>query len=203
MATLESSSEKSETNSTADNSTRSIADRLSIGPLLSAGRLIPCLSKPTRLTTSKRNYTITSIQTEKNFLFKPLFKQMSTNRSRSASPADSISSTTSLRNSKTTPSNLNEISKNSTQSPPSTPMPDTIGINFNYKSTYVQLRELAEVNSTYFSQQKTDVCQRFERLLLHLIQSIDASMPMIDILTNNCHHFDYSSEVKKEDIVSR
>jgi hypothetical protein len=101
-----------------------------------------------------------------------------------------------MRNSTTAPSDLNEISKTvSTSITPSTPTPDTVGLDFNFDATYTQLRELAQTNCTYFSQQKTDVCRRFEHLLIQLVQSVDLSVPLIRYLTDNFHHFDYSSEV--------
>jgi hypothetical protein len=95
-----------------------------------------------------------------------------------------------MRNSTTTPSSLNQISKTIT-----IPTLDTVGLDFNFDSTYVELRELAERNCQYFSQQKTDVCKRFEHLLIQLLHSIDLSMPLLRYLTDNFHYFDYSPEV--------
>ncbi|CAF4879360.1 unnamed protein product, partial [Rotaria magnacalcarata] len=49
-----------------------------------------------------------------------------------------------MRNSKTAPSDLNKISKTSTAS--TMPTPDTVGHEFNFDSTYTQLRDLADIN---------------------------------------------------------
>jgi len=98
-----------------------------------------------------------------------------------------------MRNSSTTPSSLNYMSNSST-----TPTPETIDLNLNFTFTYTQLRDLAETNCNYFSQQKNDVCRRFERLLIQLLHSLELSVPMIRYLTENFHHFDYSSEVKQK-----
>ncbi|CAF4295586.1 unnamed protein product, partial [Rotaria magnacalcarata] len=76
-----------------------------------------------------------------------------------------------MRNSKTAPSDLNKISKTSTTS--TMPTPDTVGHEFNFDSTYTQLRDLADINCTYFSRQKTDVCRRFECLLIQLKHALD------------------------------
>jgi hypothetical protein len=104
-----------------------------------------------------------------------------------------------MRSSSTTPANLNYISKSPTTSITSTiPTPEIVGLNFNFDITYTQLRELAETNCNYFSQQKNDVCRRFERLLIQLLHSLELSVPLIRYLTENFHHFDYSSEVTKK-----
>lgn len=101
-----------------------------------------------------------------------------------------------MRNSSTTPSGLNHISDKSTKSvTPTIPTPETVDLDFNFTQTYAQLRDLAEINSRYFSQQKTDVCRRFERLLIQLTHSMELAVPMIRCLTENFHHFDYSPEV--------
>ncbi len=70
-----------------------------------------------------------------------------------------------------------------------------MGLNFNFDAIYTQLRELAEINSNYFSKQKSDVCRRFARLLIQLLHSLELSIPLIRYLTENFHHFDYSPEV--------
>jgi len=77
-----------------------------------------------------------------------------------------------------------------------TPTLETMDLNFDFDGTYTQLRDLAETNRNYFSQQKNDVCRRFERLLILLSHSLELSVPLIRYLTENFHHFDYSSEVK-------
>jgi hypothetical protein len=103
-----------------------------------------------------------------------------------------------MRNSSTTPSGLNDPSKSTTTSVSSdVPTPETVALDFNFDLIYTQLRELAETNCTYFSQQKTDVCRRFERLLILLLHSLELSVPLIRFLTENVHYFDYSPEVKK------
>jgi hypothetical protein len=79
-----------------------------------------------------------------------------------------------------------------------TPTPETVDLNFNFSVTYTQLHDLAETNCNYFSQQKNDVCRRFERLLIQLSYSLELSVPMIRYLTENFHHFDYSPEVKEQ-----
>ena len=159
-----------------------LAERIPKGPILAAGRFISCFGKPL-----KRNYGFSVSQQEKT----SILKRISSTRHRSTSPFSQ------MKNSTTTPSNLNQMSKTVlTSNAPSTPTPDTIGVEFNYRSTYEQLRSLAETNVKYFSQQQTDVCQRFERLLSHLIESLDSTCPIIDFLIENFHHFDYSPEVK-------
>jgi len=79
-----------------------------------------------------------------------------------------------------------------------TPTPETVDLNFNFSVTYTELHGLAETNCNYFSQQKNDVCRRFERLLIQLSYSLELSVPMIRYLTENFHHFDYSPEVKQQ-----
>jgi hypothetical protein len=102
-----------------------------------------------------------------------------------------------MRSSSTTPSGLNHISKSSTAL-----TLETVDLTFNFDMTYTQLRDLAETNRTYFSQQKTDVCRRFERLLILLSHSLELSIPLIRYLTENFHHFDYNSEVKQKLLIS-
>jgi hypothetical protein len=190
--TQESSSKTEPIHATDETSSRSIADRLPMGPIVAASRLMSFLSKQPRNLASRRNYTISFTSNEKV----PYQKTLSSvrHRSSSASNSDPSESTPSnMRNSKTTPSGLDKISKISIT--PTTPTPDTIGQDFNFDSTYVQLRELADTNRKYFAQQKTDVCKRFEHLLIQLIHSIDLSIPLIRYLTDNFHHFDYSPEV--------
>ena len=176
-----------------DTLTLKLTERFPKGPILAASRLISCLGRP-----SKRDYTVSVGQQEKT----SLFKRISSGRNRSSSPISSLtsSSTSQMRTSTTTPSNLNQMSKTVvTSNAPSTPTPDTIGLDFNYQTTYEQLRQLAETNAEYFSQQKTDVCQRFERLLHHLIEALDSSVPLINFLIENFHHFDYSPQVNVND----
>jgi len=108
-----------------------------------------------------------------------------------------------MHTSSTTPSSLNHIPKSPTMPiTPTTPTPETVDLNFNFNVTYTQLRELAETNANYFSQQKNDVCRRFHHLLIQLLHSLELSVPMIRYLTENFHHFDYSPEVKKKSIMS-
>lgn len=172
-----------------DTLTLKLSERFPKGPILAAGRLISCLGRP-----SKRDYNVSVGQQEKN----SLFKRISSTRNRSFSPLSSSTSSSSsqMKSSTTTPSNLNQMSKTVVRAnAPSTPTPDTIGPDFNYRTTYEQLRQLAETNAEYFSHQKTDVCQRFERLLHHLIESLDSTVPLINFLIENFHHFDYSPQV--------
>ncbi len=193
---MEESSLKNETSHATDGTSRSITDRLPLGPIVAAGRLMSFLSKQPRNTASRRNYTISFGSSEKVSFQKSL--SFIRNRSSSASNSDPFDPTSSstMRNSKTTPSGLDEMSKTIITSTTSiTPTPDTVGRDFNFDSTYLQLRELADTNCQYFSQQKTDVCKRFEHLLIQLIHSIDLSTPLIRYLTDNFHHFDYSPEV--------
>lgn len=207
---MDDNEESSSKTSSPEGASRSLADRLPMGPIVAASRLISCLSKQPRNLTLRRNYTVSSTPTnDKPSPLKPLSKKISLGRNRSSSsqsPMGSrrISSTPSLnknspsmRNSTTTPSDLNKMSKTATTpGTPTSPTPDTVGSEFNYYSTYTQLRELADTNCKYFSEQKTDVCKRFGHLLIQLLQSIDLSVPLIQYLTDNFHHFDYSPEVK-------
>ncbi|CAF3484061.1 unnamed protein product [Rotaria socialis] len=208
MNKTEEPSLNNEANQSADGATRSITDRLPMGPIVAAGRLMSCLSKQSRSITSKRAYTVSGTGNEKSSFLTPLSTQISSSRFRSSSsqsPPSTRSTSCSgsscnkessppMHNSKTTPSDLNKISKTSTT--PTMPTPDTVGHEFNFNSTYTQLRDLADTNCTYFSRQKTDVCRRFERLLIQLKHTLDLSVPLIRYLTDNFHHFDYSPEIK-------
>jgi hypothetical protein len=193
MNSTEESSSKNDINNSTDATTRSITDRLPIGPIVAAGRLMSCLSKQPRPLTFRRNYTISVNSHEKG----SFLKRISSTHNRSSSTSNSNlfdkTSSSTMRNSKTIPSDLNQISKTVTTS--ITPTPDTVGLDFNFNSIYIQLRDLADINCKYFSQQKTDVCKRFEHLLIQLLHSIDLSIPLIQYLTDNFHHFDYSPEV--------
>ena len=204
MATSGEPTDKVETRDPVESPMRSITDRFSMGSLVAASRLMSCLSKQTRHGVSKRNYTVSAANNDKGSILKPLTKRISLTRHRSSSPSSTSNSnsppfkpSSAMRNSTTIPSHLGRESKTViTPITPSTPTPDTLGFDFNFESTYTQLRELAETNCKYFAKQQTDVCQRFERLLHHLLQSIDASMPLVRYLTENFHHFDYSTEVR-------
>ncbi|UJR31696.1 hypothetical protein I4U23_019177 [Adineta vaga] len=181
MDITEESTSKMDTNKSSDGPFRSITDRLPIGPLAVAGRLMSCLSKQAPVVTAKRKYTLSTSNNDKSSLFK-------------SSPN---SPSTLMRSSTTTPSNLDRLSRTiRTSLAALAPTPDTVGLDFNFDSTYTQLRELADTNCKYFSQQKTDVCRRFEHLLIQLLQSIDTSTPHIRYLTDNFHHFDYSPEIR-------
>ena len=108
-----------------------------------------------------------------------------------------------MRTSSTTPSGLNRFSKSATKSGASEiPTPETVDLNFNFDLVYKELRDLAEINRDYFSQQKTDVCRRFARLLIQLRHSLELSVPLIRYITENFHHFDYSTEVIIEIVLS-
>jgi hypothetical protein len=153
----------------------------------------------------------TTASSSSSSILKPIKKRILPTRNRSTSPKTpssdpSISTKSSpffldsppqMRSSSTTPSDLNHISTSSTTSVTTStiPTPETVGLNFNFDAIYTQLRELAEINSNYFSKQKTDVCRRFARLLIQLLHSLELSIPLIRYLTENFHHFDYSPEV--------
>ncbi|CAF2789091.1 unnamed protein product [Rotaria sp. Silwood2] len=206
----EETSSNDETNQSTDGTSRSITDRLPMGPIVVASRLMSCLSKQPHNITSKRHYTVSTNSNGKSSFLKPLSKRISstrirlsssqspsTLRSTSYSDSSNKNSSTTMRNSTTTPSDLNKMSKTvRTLIIPTSPTPDTVGLKFNFDSTYTQLRDLADTNCKYFSQQKNDVCRRFERLLIQLLHSIDLSVPLIQYLTDNFHHFDYSPEIK-------
>ncbi|CAF4618549.1 unnamed protein product [Rotaria sp. Silwood1] len=210
MENNEESSSNDEVNQSTDGTSRSITDRLPMGPIFVASRLMSCLSKQPRTITPRRQYSVSTNSNGKSSFLKPLSERISSTRLRpsssqspstlrSASYSDSLhkNSPTTIRNSTTTPSDLHKISKTiRTSITPTTPTPDTVGVQFNFDSTYTQLRDLADTNCKYFSQQKTDVCRRFERLLIQLLHSIDISIPFIQYLTDNFHHFDYSAEIK-------
>ena len=194
MATNDEPSVKLESSTAKYARSRSITDHLSMGPIVAATRLISCISKHSRAMTSKRDYSTSTDDTDHPSNRKPL------TRNRSTSPHPNpplVNSSSTMRSSTTSPSALNHVSKTlRTSLTPSTPTPDTVGLDFNFDSTYAELRELAETNCKYFSEQKTDVCKRFEHLLVQLLQSIDLTVPLIRYLTDNFHHFDYSTEVR-------
>ena len=100
-----------------------------------------------------------------------------------------------IHNSQTVPTDLNRLSKTVKQSLPSSTIANTVGLEFDFDSTYTTLRELTDRNCQYFSTLKTDISQKFERSLTDLLRSIDLTMPLIRYLSDNFHHFDYSSEV--------
>lgn len=105
------------------------------------------------------------------------------------------STSSKIHHSQSEPTDLKHLSKdvqNSLSSPTTT---DTVGLEFNFDSTYTKLRDLTESNCQYFAKQNTDVSQRFERLLTELLRSVDLTMPLIRYLSDNFHHFDYSSEI--------
>ncbi|CAF3803316.1 unnamed protein product [Adineta steineri] len=188
MDNKEESPSKTEISNGTDGRSRSITDRFPIAPFVAAGRLMSFLSKQSYTVTAKRKFTLSAENNEKS-------KQASSVRNRSLSPPKISFST--MRNSTTTPSNLDRFSNTiRTSEAPTTPTPDTVGLDFNFDSVYTELRELADTNCKYFSEQKTDVCKRFERLLIQLLHSIDSSVPLIRYLTDNFHHFDYSPEVR-------
>lgn len=151
---------------------------LSAGPMAAASRLMSSLTKPSR--------TSSTLDTE-NIHEQP---SVPLARRRSSSP-DSTSSNMHLINSAaTTSSDLNQVTIEM-----DLPNPESIDSNFNFESICVQLRDLAETNSQYFSKQKTDVCRRFTNLLTQLMHSLELSIPLIRYLTDNFHLFDYSPEV--------
>jgi hypothetical protein len=205
MSNNEELSPKDELTNSSYNKTSSFTDCLSMGPIAAASRLMSSLSRQPRNDLPKES----SDKNEKSPLFssflKPTTKRSLSNRHRSTSPKSPssepsismnrspfiINSSSTMRSSFTTPSGLNSISGSSM-----TPTLETMDLNFDFDGTYTQLRDLAETNRNYFSQQKNDVCRRFERLLILLSHSLELSVPLIRYLTENFHHFDYSSEVK-------
>lgn len=193
MDNKEESSTKIDINNPTDGTSRSQTNILPEGPIVAAGRLVSSSTKQPRNLKSTRNYTIAVGSRERNSFLKPLSKRFTSTRDHSSSDLNSFNPTSSsntMHNSKTIPSDLNQISKTI-----DTPTPDTVGLDFNFDSTYTQLRELADSNCNYFAQQKTDVFRRFEHLLIQLLNSIDSSIPYARYLTDNFHHFDYSPEV--------
>ncbi len=177
-----------------------ITDSLPIGPMAAASRFMSSLSRQSRNSVREKS------------IEKSSKKQMLPTRNRSTSPkspssAPNLSFTspfftkgsTKMHSSLTTPFGLDHISTSPTASTTSMTLePETVDLNFNFDLTYKYLHELAEINCNYFSQQKTDICRRFERLLIQIVHSLDLSVPLIQYLTENFHHFDYSPEVKKE-----
>ncbi len=206
MSQNEELSSKDEPTSSTDNRTSSITNCLSMGPIAAASRFMSSLSRQPRSSTTKESIDNNDMSVLSSLPSKSTTKRTIPPRNRSSSPKSpssepSIStnssplltnSSSTMRNSSTTPSSLNCMSNSST-----TPTPETVDLNFNFTLTYTQLRDLAETNCNYFSQQKNDVCRRFERLLIQLLHSLELSVPMIRYLTENFHHFDYSSEVKQ------
>ena len=160
---------------------------LSAGPMAAASRLMNSLTKPSRSTLPSDSPS-THEQSPG--------KRLPSSRRRSTSP-DGPSTDSYLINTlspptptTTTTSDLNQVTIEF-----NFPTPETIDPNFNFESTCIQLRDLAESNCQYFSQQKTDVCRRFAHLLVQLIHSLELSIPLIRYLTDHCHQFDYSPEV--------
>lgn len=184
--TNESSSRIATTNQSVDGTSRS--NRSPMGSILIASRLISYLSKQPRSLASRRNYTVSFNNNDTV----SLSNHASSVRRRSSSTTNTHSS----HSNTSTPSGYDNQSKTVTTSvTPSTPTPDTVGLDFNFDSTYGELRELTERNRQYFAEQNTDVCRKFEHVLTELLNSIDLSMPLIRYLTDNFHHFDYSPEV--------
>lgn len=147
------------------------SSRLPMGPILAASRFMSYLSKQPRHLASRRNYTVASFNNKDRV---SLSKQMSSVHRHSSSteynPPKNSSVTTSIT-------------------------PDTVGLDFNFDSTYQELRELTETNHQYFSKQNTDIGRKFEHVLTELLHSIDLTKPLIRYLADNFHHFDYSPEV--------
>lgn len=206
-------SSKDETTNSTDNRTSSITNCLSMGPIAAASRLMSSLSRQSRSNTTIESIDNTEMSVASSLISKSTTKRTKPPRNRSISPKSpssepSISTNSSpllmnsaakMRNSSTTPSSLNSMSRSPRTSMISTtPTPETVDLNFNFSVTYTQLHDLAETNCNYFSQQKNDVCRRFERLLIQLSYSLELSVPMIRYLTENFHHFDYSPEVKQQ-----
>ena len=182
----------------------STTESWSSGPMAAAARLMSSL-RPSRGTGASSESTDA---TNPSASLKTNRKRFSSTGERSTSPKTPISApsmgTTSspfnpspssaIHNSSTAPSNLNQNSD--VESPDSDlPTPETVDPSFNFDAIQNQLRDLAESNCRYFSQQKSDVCRRFERLLLQLLHAIELSIPLIRYITDNFYRFDYSPEV--------
>lgn len=212
MSNNEELSSKDESTNSKDNRIGSITNCLSMGPRAAASLLMSSLSRQSRSNIPIESTDTNEKSTTSNSFLKPITKRILPTRNRSTSPkspssdpSNSKSANPFLTNSplimhtsSTTPSSLNHIPKSPTMPiTPTTPTPETVDLNFNFNVTYTQLRELAETNANYFSQQKNDVCRRFHHLLIQLLHSLELSVPMIRYLTENFHHFDYSPEVKK------
>ena len=191
MKKTEESSSKIETIPATDGSFRS--SRLPMGPILAASRFMSYLTKQPRHLASRRNYTISFNSNDKV----SLSKQMSSSGHRRLSTTSDPDSSSTEHNRKTTSSKTV-----TTSTTPTTPTPDTVGLDFNFDPTYQQLRELAETNRQHFSKQNTDISRKFEHVLTELLNSIDLSKPLIRYLTDNFHHFDYSPEVEIIDYLS-
>lgn len=215
MSNNEESSSKEEVTSSKETRTSSITECLSVGPLAAASRLMSSLTRQNRNDnpTGSNEKTVKSPTSSSPSTLKPGTGRKHSARNRSSSPispssepskprdsnpflTNSSPSSSSMRTSSTTPSGLNRFSKSSTTSGTQPiPTPETVDLNFNFDVVYKELGELAEINRDYFSQQKTDVCRRFARLLVQLRHSLELSVPLIRYLTENFHHFDYSTEV--------
>ncbi|CAF4928443.1 unnamed protein product [Rotaria sp. Silwood1] len=167
--------------SSKDETTTSITHRLSMSSIAAASRIMSSVSKKSRNSISKESNN----SNEKASSSKP-------STSKSSSQLKNASST--MHTSVTTPSNLNSLSKTSTNL--ILPTAETIDVNINFDQTYTQIRELVETNCNYFSQQKNDICRRFERLFIQLSHTLELSLPLIRYIIENFHHFDYSSEIR-------
>jgi hypothetical protein len=212
MSNNEELSSKDESTNHRENRTSSFTECLSMGPMAAASRLMSSLSRQPRTSIPSESNDTTPKSPTTSFL-QPIKKRVLPTRNRSVSPISPSSdpsntsttnpfltnSPTTMRNSTTTPSGLNHISKSPTTSANFvTPTPETVDMDFNFNTIYTQLRELAEINCNYFAEQKTDVCRRFERLLIILSHSLELSVPLVRHLTESFHHFDYSPEVKQQ-----
>ena len=201
MATRDDSASADESNPSKEKRTSSITECLSMGPIAAASRLMSSLSKQTRasLPTELNSNTVPSSPLLESISERPLPPV----RNRSFSPKSPSSqplihvSTPFVRSSATTPSGLNRAPALNTPVEPLIPTPETVDLNFNFDFIHVQLRDLAETNCQYFAQQRTDVCRRFECLLIQILHSLELSVPLIRYLTENFEHFDYSPEVSE------
>lgn len=194
----------------------SFTDRLaSSGPVAAATRLMSSFTRQPRSTNpaasgqadEKEAAPPPAPSSSRSFF--SLTKHILPTRNRSTSPKSKLpeprlatSSTfmsvspSPMRNSSTTPSGLNrDLASAEPVTPPVDPVLDTMNIDYNFDETYTQLRQLAEINCNYFAQQNTDVCRRFERLLIQIVHTVEISLPLILYLKDNFHHFDYDTEV--------
>ncbi|CAF3939182.1 unnamed protein product, partial [Rotaria sp. Silwood1] len=164
--------------SSKNKTTNSITNHRSKGPIAAAAsRLVSSVSK-------KSNNSLFKNSNDTNE------KVLLSNFRTSQSNPHLINSFQTIHNS----SNLNNLSTISTNL--MIPTPETIDIDCNFEQTYTQTRELIEINHNYFSQQKHDICRRFERLFIQLSHTLELSLPLIRYIIENFHHFDYSSEIR-------
>ena len=165
-----------------------MTESLSTGPKSAAIRFISSFNKQTRSSPVSETINQTDTSTTSSSFF---FKRFSSARPRSSSPENKNSIAHHLHNSATTPADLNQVTIDL-----GSHKIETTTTEINYETIHQKLRDLTEINRLHFSQQKTDVCRRFENLLMQLLHTLELSLPLLRYLSDNFHHFDYSPEVK-------